>query len=47
MSEDSNLPLSELIRPKRLDELALPKNIILGLQRMFDRGAPDNMLLFG
>jgi DNA polymerase III delta prime subunit len=47
MSEDSNLPLSELIRPKRLDELALPKNIILGLQRMFDRQAPDNMLLFG
>ena len=47
MSEDSNLPLSELLRPKRIDELALPENIILGLQRMFDRQAPDNMLLFG
>ena len=47
MSNDSNLPLSELLRPRRIDELALPENIILGLQRMFDREAPDNMLLFG
>src|SRR4051812_6548203 len=47
MSEDSNVPLSELLRPKRMDELALPQNIILGLQRMFDDHLPENMLLFG
>ena len=40
MSKDSNLPLSELLRPKRIDELALPEKIILGLQRMFDSGSP-------
>ena len=47
MSEKSNLPLSELLRPKRIDELALPEKIIQGLQRMFDAKVPDNMLLFG
>ena len=40
MNEDSNLPLSELLRPRRIDELALPENIILGLQRMFDSASP-------
>jgi hypothetical protein len=45
MSKDNNnLPLSELLRPKRLDEVALPERIILGLQRMFDTQTPDNML---
>jgi DNA polymerase III delta prime subunit len=47
MSERKNVPLSELLRPERIDELALPDNIIAGLQRMFDEGTPDNMLLFG
>jgi len=47
MSEDSNLPLSELLRPKRIEDLTLPERIISGLQRMFDTQTPDNMLLFG
>jgi replication factor C subunit 3/5 len=47
MREESNLPLSELLRPKRLDELTLHENTILRMQRMFDTKTPDNMLLFG
>jgi replication factor C subunit 3/5 len=47
MSDDSNLPLSELLRPKRIEDLTLPERIISGLQRMFETQTPDNMLLFG
>jgi replication-associated recombination protein RarA len=47
MSEDSNLPLSELLRPKTFRELALPDAHILRLQKMLDNQCPANMLLFG
>jgi replication factor C subunit 3/5 len=46
VSQDS-LPLSELLRPKRINELALPEKTIVGLQRMFDDETPENMLFFG
>lgn len=47
MMNDRSIPLSEILRPKRLYDLALPDKIIAGLQRMFDAQVPDNMLLFG
>jgi replication-associated recombination protein RarA len=47
MMNDRSIPLSEILRPKRLDELTLPDRILEGLQRMFDAQVPDNMLLFG
>ena len=47
MMNDRSIPLSESLRPKRLDELTLPDRTLEGLQRMFDAQVPDNMLLFG
>jgi len=47
MSEDSNLPLSELLRPKTFRELALPDAHISRLQKMLDNQCPANMLFFG
>ena len=47
MNDDRTHLLSELLRPKRLDELTLPDRTLSGLQRMFDAQIPDNMLLFG
>lgn len=47
MMSDRTIPLSEILRPNRLNELTLPDKILAGLQRMFDAQVPDNMLLFG
>jgi replication-associated recombination protein RarA len=47
MMSNRSIPLSELLRPKRLDELTLPDGMLKGLQRMFEAETPDNMLLFG
>jgi DNA polymerase III delta prime subunit len=47
MSAHSTMPLSELLRPKTLQELALPATYISQMQVMLDIGIPDNMLLFG
>ena len=47
MSKNRNLPLSELLRPKTLQDLALPEAYISGMQTMLDNQSPDNMLFFG
>jgi DNA polymerase III delta prime subunit len=47
ISQVSNSPLSELLRPETFQQLALPGKYISGMQAMFDAGRPDNMLLFG
>jgi DNA polymerase III delta prime subunit len=47
MAPADNLPLSEHLRPKRLQDLALPDHIVERLQVMLDNMAPANMLFFG
>jgi DNA polymerase III delta prime subunit len=47
MTEDHDVPLSELLRPKTLQELALPEIYISQMQKMLDSGDPDNMLFYG
>lgn len=46
MSEDSNF-LSELLRPKTLQDLALPERLISAMQVMLNNRRPDNMLFYG
>jgi DNA polymerase III delta prime subunit len=47
MSNASTLPLSELLRPTTLRQLALPEAHISRIERMHDDQSPDNMLFFG
>jgi len=43
----NNVLLSEVLRPQHLGELAIPQNIINGLQASLDRNSLPNMLFYG
>jgi replication-associated recombination protein RarA len=47
MTERDNVPLSELLRPRTLEDLTLPTREIERLQKMMDTNNPMSMLLYG
>jgi len=45
--KDSNVPLTERLRPQRLQDLTLPEKESRHLQKMFDTQTPMHMLFYG
>ncbi len=45
--DGSHIPLNEILRPQKIEDLILPEQYKTRLQRMIDRGDPPNLLLYG